>query len=81
MTNYRLTTRLVHEGEHLDKQTGGTPTAMPIYASATFVHPTSAQLDEAFAQGSQEGQFVYTRYGIPNMHWRRGCSVACMAVS
>ena len=67
MTNYRLTTRLVHEGEHLDTQAGGSPTAMPIYTSTTFVHPSSAQLDQAFEQGSREGQFVYTRYGNPTV--------------
>ncbi|HEY3340921.1 MAG TPA: PLP-dependent aspartate aminotransferase family protein [Anaerolineae bacterium] len=67
MNNYHLATRLIHTGEHAQRRTGGTPTAMPIYASATFLHPSSADLDMAFEQGSREGQFVYTRYGNPTV--------------
>ncbi|HEY3343235.1 MAG TPA: PLP-dependent transferase, partial [Anaerolineae bacterium] len=67
MNNYHLATRLIHTGEHAQRRTGGTPTAMPIYASATFLHPSSAELDMAFEQGSREGQFVYTRYGNPTV--------------
>ena len=67
MSNYQLSTRLVHEGEHAERRSGGTPTSMPIYASATFLHPSSADLDTAFEQGSHEGQFVYTRYGNPTI--------------
>ena len=67
MSNYHLSTRLVHEGEHVERRAGGVPTSMPIYASATFLHPSSADLDTAFDQGSQQGQFVYTRYGNPTV--------------
>ena len=67
MPDYRLITRLVHAGEHLPTKAGGSPTAMPIFTSTTFVHPTSAQLDEAFAEGSQAGKYVYTRYGNPTV--------------
>ena len=67
MSNYHLSTRLVHEGEHVERRAGGAPTSMPIYASATFLHPSSTDLDTAFDQGSQQGQFVYTRYGNPTV--------------
>jgi cystathionine gamma-synthase/methionine-gamma-lyase len=67
MNEYHLSTRLVHEGEHTQRRTGGTPTSMPIYASATFLHPSSTDLDLAFEQGNREGQFVYTRYGNPTV--------------
>jgi cystathionine gamma-synthase/methionine-gamma-lyase len=67
MSDYGLVTRLVHEGEHTDRRRGGAPTAMPIYASATFLHPSSADLVTAFEQGSRDGQFVYTRYGNPTI--------------
>ena len=40
---------------------------MPIHASATFIHPSSAALDEAFERGSREGQFVYSRHGNPTV--------------
>lgn len=65
--DYRLTTHLVHAGEHLKRHSGGTPTAMPIYATATFLHPNSAGLDAAFERGSREDQFIYTRYGNPTV--------------
>lgn len=67
MDDYRLTTRLVHAGEHTDRHPGGAPTVMPIYATTTFLHPSSADLDAAFEQGSREGRFVYTRYGNPTV--------------
>ena len=67
MSNYHLSTRLLHEGEHVERRAGGSPTSMPIYASATFLHPSSADLDTAFEQGSRQGQFVYTRYGNPTV--------------
>src|SRR5689334_6547108 len=67
MNNYQLCTRLLHAGEHAKLSSGGSPTAMPIYASATFVHASSAQLDAAFEKGSRDGQFVYSRYGNPTV--------------
>lgn len=67
MTDYRLTTRLVHEGEHAERRSGGAPTSMPIYATSTFVHPSTADLDAAFDKGSSAGQFVYSRHGNPTV--------------
>jgi cystathionine gamma-synthase len=71
MSDYRLTTRLVHEGEHAEWRNsnvaGVVPTSMPIYASATFLQPSSAELDAAFEPANRASHYVYTRYGNPTV--------------
>nr|MBA3945737.1 PLP-dependent transferase [Herpetosiphonaceae bacterium] len=62
-TNWSLTTRLVHEGER-GARIAGTPTSMPIYATATYLHPSAAELDQAFTDGG----LVYGRYGNPTVN-------------
>jgi cystathionine gamma-synthase len=57
-----LDTQLVHAGEH-DSHGGVRATAMPIYATSTFVHPSAADLDRAF----DENGLVYGRYGNPTV--------------
>jgi cystathionine gamma-synthase len=58
-----LQTRLVHAGERAPAP-GSTPTATPIYTSATYLHPDLAALDTALESGSG---YVYTRYGNPTV--------------
>lgn len=60
---WHFDTLLVHEGEH-DVGDGVRATAMPIYATSTFVHPQAADLDRAF----DENGLVYGRYGNPTVH-------------
>lgn len=60
---WSLTTRLVHEGEP-ERTDGATPTTMPIYTSATYLHPSADALDEAFSNGG----LVYSRYGNPTVN-------------
>ncbi len=62
-TKWSLTTRLVHEGER-GARTAGTPTSMPIYATATYIHPSAQELDQAFSDGG----LVYGRYGNPTVN-------------
>ncbi|KAB8144633.1 PLP-dependent transferase [Chloroflexia bacterium SDU3-3] len=72
-SSWNLTTRLVHEGER-DRQPKATPTATPIYTSATYLYPSAEQLDECFERG--EG-FVYTRHGNPTVEaFERAMAVA-----
>ncbi len=59
---WRFNTRLVHEGEYLPTE-GARPTAMPIFATSTFVHPSAEALDQAF----DENGLVYARYGNPTV--------------
>jgi len=59
---WRLSTRLVHKGEHIPLD-GVRATAMPVYATATFIHPSAADLDQAF---DQDG-WVYGRHGNPTV--------------
>jgi cystathionine gamma-synthase/methionine-gamma-lyase len=59
---WRFNTRLVHEGEYLPSE-GVRPTAMPIFATSTFVHPTAEALDQAF----DDNGLVYARYGNPTV--------------
>jgi cystathionine gamma-synthase len=62
--NWSLLTRLIHEGERAQPPTG-TPTATPIYTSATYVYGSAAALDQAFATGDG---YVYARYGNPTVN-------------
>jgi cystathionine gamma-synthase len=59
---WRFNTRLVHEGEYLPSE-GARPTAMPIFATSTFVHPSAESLEQAF----DENGLVYARYGNPTV--------------
>jgi cystathionine gamma-synthase len=58
-----LETRLVHAGERAAAPQA-TPTATPISTSTTYIYPSLAALDGAFASG--EG-YLYTRYGNPTV--------------
>jgi cystathionine gamma-synthase/methionine-gamma-lyase len=60
---WRLETSLVHAGERAAAP-GATPSATPIYTATTYLYPSLAELDAAFASG--EG-FLYTRYGNPTV--------------
>ena len=58
-----LETKLVHAGERTATPTA-VPTVTPIYTTTTYLYPSLADLDEAFATG--EG-YLYTRYGNPTV--------------
>ncbi|NTU83332.1 MAG: PLP-dependent transferase, partial [Chloroflexales bacterium] len=60
---WRLETSLVHAGERAAAPPA-TPTATPVYAATTYLYPSLAELDAAFATG--EG-YLYTRYGNPTV--------------
>jgi cystathionine gamma-synthase/methionine-gamma-lyase len=60
---WRLATSLVHAGERAAPP-AATPTATPIYTSATYLYPTLDALDAAFETGDG---YVYTRYGNPTV--------------
>lgn len=62
-SEWRLPTRLVHAGERAPAP-AATPTATPIYTSATYLHPDFAALDEALESDSG---YVYTRHGNPTV--------------
>jgi cystathionine gamma-synthase/methionine-gamma-lyase len=61
--NWSLLTRLIHDGERAAPP-AGQPTATPIYTTATYIYPSAAALDEAFATGQG---YVYSRYGNPTV--------------
>jgi cystathionine gamma-synthase len=61
--SWRLETSLVHAGERAAPPVA-TPSATPIYTATTYLYPTLAELDAAFASG--EG-YNYTRYGNPTV--------------
>jgi cystathionine gamma-synthase/methionine-gamma-lyase len=61
--SWRLQTSLVHAGERASAP-AATPTATPIFTSATYLYPSLAALDAAFDQGSD---YVYTRHGNPTI--------------
>jgi len=60
---WSLLTRLVHDGER-EAPPAGLPTATPISTTATYIYPSAAALDEAFATGQG---YVYARYGNPTV--------------
>ena len=62
-TELDIATQLVHQGEGAVPT--GTPTAVPIYASATYTYPTMDEIDKVFA-GEIPG-YIYTRYGNPTV--------------
>ncbi len=61
-SSQRFDTMLVHQGEYVP-DSGVRATATPIFATSTFVHPSSASLDQAF----DENGLVYGRYGNPTV--------------
>lgn len=60
---WRLETSLVHAGERAPAP-DATPIVTPIHTATTFLYPSLAELDAAFASG--EG-YTYTRYGNPTV--------------
>lgn len=60
---WALATHLVHAGERAPAPQA-TPTATPIYTSATYIYPSFDALDAAFE--NNDG-YVYTRYGNPTV--------------
>src|ERR1700692_3456118 len=67
--SWTLDTVFVHGGQgHRVPGLSGTPTAQPIYASTTYLHPDAETLDQAFNGPLPDGQpsYVYARQGNPN---------------
>jgi len=62
--NLDIATQVVHGGES-DTAPTGQPTAIPIYASATFTYESMDEIDKVFA-GEKSG-YIYTRYGNPTV--------------
>jgi cystathionine gamma-synthase len=62
--DFRLTTRLVHEGERLPAPRSA-PTSMPIYPTSTFTFESFAELDAAFEESG--ASYTYARYGNPTL--------------
>ncbi len=70
--NWNLETLLIHTGEHQDAQEigqQGMPTALPIYATSTFVHEDAEALDRSFEPQAPGGppRYMYARYGNPTV--------------
>ncbi|MCW1966892.1 MAG: PLP-dependent aspartate aminotransferase family protein [Anaerolineae bacterium] len=63
--NNKLTTRLVHEGEHPERNRVGAPTVMPIVSSATYVQTNAEGIDWGFANVNES--FTYIRRGNPTV--------------
>lgn len=63
-TPWDVATSLVHAGERTPAP-DATPTATPIYTSATYVYPTLEALDAAFEHTTG---YIYTRYGNPTVN-------------
>lgn len=62
-TTWHLQTSLVHAGERTPAP-AATPTATPIYTSATYLYPSLAALDQA---AEDEASYTYTRHGNPTV--------------
>jgi len=62
-TKLDIATQVVHNREH--GAPTGTPTSIPIYASATYTYATMDEIDRVFA-GDLPG-YIYTRYGNPTV--------------
>jgi len=61
--SWRLETSLVHAGERAAAPQA-VPTTTPIYTTSTYLYPSLAELDAAFASGSG---YLYSRYGNPTV--------------
>jgi cystathionine gamma-synthase len=59
---WRIETSLVHAGERAPAPSA-TPTSTPIYTATTYLYPSLAELDAAFASDG----YTYTRYGNPTV--------------
>ena len=64
MSNFSITTNLVHAGERRESPIGK-PVATPIYASATYTYDSMAEMDKVFS--GEGGDYVYSRYGNPTV--------------
>ena len=64
MSDFSINTKLVHAGERGETPIGK-PVAVPVYASATYLYDSMAQMDAAFA--GEDGDYVYSRYGNPTV--------------
>ena len=64
MSDYSITTKLVHAGER-GEQPIGKPVATPIYATATYTYDSMAEMDKVFS--GEGGDYVYSRYGNPTV--------------
>ena len=64
MSDFSINTKLVHAGER-GRTPIGKPVAVPVYASATYLYDSMAQMDAAFA--GEDGDYVYSRYGNPTV--------------
>lgn len=64
MSEISIKTKIVHAGERGEKPVGQ-PTAVPIYAAATYTYASMAQIDATFA--GEDGDYVYSRYGNPTV--------------
>jgi len=60
---WHLETSLVHAGERAEAPRA-TPIVTPIYTATTYLYPSLAELDAAFADGDS---YLYTRYGNPTV--------------
>ncbi len=65
MSDYQLSTRIVHAGERSSRAHGFTPTSAPIHTSTTYLYPSAEALDEAFVAGGDH--VTYTRWGNPTV--------------
>jgi cystathionine beta-lyase/cystathionine gamma-synthase len=59
-----INTQLVHAGER-GAPPQGKPVSNPIYASATFIYDSMAEVDQVFS-GEKQG-YIYSRYGNPTV--------------
>ena len=65
MSQHKLTTRIVHDGEHPERNRLGAPTVMPIVSSATYVQTNAEGIDWGFANVNES--FTYIRRGNPTV--------------
>jgi cystathionine beta-lyase/cystathionine gamma-synthase len=64
MSDYSITTKLVHAGER-GEQPIGKPVSTPIYPTATYTYDSMAEMDRVFS--GEGGDYVYSRYGNPTV--------------
>ena len=64
MSDFSITTQLVHAGERR-AQPAGQPVATPVYATATYTYPSMAEMDKVFSGESPD--YIYSRYGNPTV--------------
>jgi cystathionine beta-lyase/cystathionine gamma-synthase len=64
MSDYSITTKLVHAGERGEHPIGK-PVSTPIYPTATYTYDSMAEMDRVFS--GEGGDYVYSRYGNPTV--------------